>query len=288
MISRRHFFVSGTCAICSMAAFRGFAKEPGVTCVEAEGFFLCSTPPITSSLNISELSNRSDAKDILEYRNGPNGEPDIDLYATARNAFRWKKSDSVASSSGRIAISVGFLDGNSWQQEAVKKYAPEWTRLGAAIEVVFTDKNPLIRISFTEKNHSSTGRNALGVSKHEPTMHLLNVSTADHPLVVQRVIMHEFGHGLLTMGHEQKHPDAGFAWNESEIVKDTGWSLSAVRENITSVYGKDSVCRASAGYDPDSIMHYPIKANWNKAGRVVQYNTIPSAGDIECARSIYS
>jgi hypothetical protein len=100
-------------------------------------------------------------------------------------------------------------------------------------------------------------------------------------------VIHEFGHGVMTLGHEHKHPDAGFHWREGEIVRDTGWSLNDVRVNITSVYGREMVCDGAAGYDVKSIMHYPIKPNWVESGQAIPLNTVLSPGDIACAKSVY-
>lgn len=290
MPTRRGFLHGLGCAICGGLAGSGLhgRSAEAQPAPSADGFFFCETPQITDLVSLAELAADGDDPEIIQFSNRP-GEPvEIDLYATARRALRWKKRDGLPNDANLVVLSIGFVDGDAWQQDAVKSHAAEWLRHGIAMDFVFTQERPLIRISFTRKNFSSTGRNALSVGAASATMFLKDVQRTSSEAVVRRVVLHEFGHGAMTMGHEQKHPDAGFQWNEDAIIADTGWSRGDVRSNITSIYGRESVCRGAEGYDSTSVMHYPIKSSWTRDGRTVPYNTTLSPGDIACALSVYS
>ena len=100
----------------------------------------------------------------------------------------------------------------------------EWLRHGMPLDFVYSQDRPHIRISFTRSDKSEYGRNALNIGASSATMLLKDCQrqNATGEVVGGDVVIHEFGHGVMTLGHEHKHPGADFRWREDEIVRDTG------------------------------------------------------------------
>lgn len=85
----------------------------------------------------------------------------------------------------------------------------------------------------------------------------------------RRVVLHEWGH-VLGLLDEVMNPKCPLTWIESEIVKgyqEIGYSLSDAQDLYDMEYGHAVYYPseiASYGWDPTSIMMYPIEKNWNE------------------------
>lgn len=175
---------------------------------------------------------------------------------------------------GKI-LKVGFLDGTTAQQAAVKTYAPEWSK-SANIGLAFPAAGPFdIRISFNANNGawSYVGTDCIGVAAQYPTMNL-GWQSAD-------VIWHEFGHALGLM-HEQQSPFGGICWDTAQVIQSlsgppNNWSVPMIYWNVITPLNVASVI--GNAYDPLSIMHYGIPSAWTCNKKAIAGGKVLSPSD---------
>lgn len=285
-LSRRSFMAGCSCAVGASL----FADNKAVADDDPVSWFFCETPQITGVTDLLEIQQYLDFSEpgLMEFKNDQSSLA-FDLYGLAFKTKRWRNTDGVFSQSGILTLRVGFVDGDGWQQGAVKDNVQGWLGQGLPINLIF-EKNLEdceIRISFTLGNRSEYGRDAKRVGQTAPTMHLKRCAKGQPDVRIRAVVLHEFGHAVFALGHEHQHPDADLAWRVDKISADTGWPAARVREQITEVYSRGYTCSGSRSYDRLSIMHYPIKPSWVKMGVEIPDSTELSAGDVACARSVY-
>jgi hypothetical protein len=266
---------------------------------QAADDFICMTPQITdhdrvTNVQMTKFLNR-DGTVVLD-RGGPVEAVTLEDFQLAFGGDAWQLSDSLPGGDGKIRIGVAFLDGNSFQKQAVIKYASEWLVPAGAGKVAFVFENNQrnhIRVTFNAPinfNQSMIGRQAtLITDPAAPTMHLGDVRE-DMPLErVRSVIRHEFGHAL-GLRHEHQHPAGGIQWNKPVVLaelKRYGWDAQKVQRNIFDVFATSYMCQGAPNFDPRSIMMYPISAGWTLDGYTVGQNTQIIPGDLQCVHSLY-
>jgi hypothetical protein len=196
-------------------------------------------------------------------------------------------------------LRVKFLDGNPAVIAKVKKDAEVWEQF-ANIDLVFvTAGEAEIRVSFKYKGSwSLVGKRSLTYSS-DGTKGFSNNSgasmnfgwfdagTSDEE--IRRVTLHEFGHALGLL-HEHQNLNRTFEWNLpvvfNHFMNELGWSRAEVQEQVIDRYGANTEY-SNRAYDPYSIMHYEIPAEFIKKGRAVGNNTNLSAGDKTLIREMY-
>lgn len=265
----------------------------------AEAFFICDTPQITTiDLNVY-AAPASDGGAIGINPSPPAETIRLDPYTTAQQQLRWRPQDVQAvTSDGRPIVRIGFADGSDWQQAQVRTLSEQWRSHTIGVDFEFVDRNKKaeITISFAGgTNWSKTGRESRSVSYGgTPTMFLPHVRQDQPAATWRRVVLHEFGHGVMTFGHEHRHADAGLKFKSASYIRDAinamlggnSWTIDKVQTNITNPpYSSSRTCTA---YDTRSIMHYPIQADWLIAGTPVPYpETTLSERDVQCAMKVY-
>jgi hypothetical protein len=211
----------------------------------------------------------------------------INDFGVAQLAHRWRRSDGNTPNSGKIALGVGFLNGDSGQHERFKSAVKNWadSEVGQYISFDFAapaDKRQ-IRVTFDAKgNWSYVGRGNLSVAKSAPTMNLQNMQPD--------VIIHEMGHAL-GLQHEHNHPRANIAWDKVVVKREMaalGWSDADCETNIFAKYDDRYVCVGSPNFDKHSIMIYPIPTRWTKNGFSATPSSNISEGDRKCLQGLYS
>jgi serralysin len=201
--------------------------------------------------------------------------------AAGRSNLFWNKKN---------VLRVGFLDGSPFLKAQVHKYAVTWNPCGN-IKFEFSDRGPFdIRVSFTPdgRSWSYIGNDAKSVPENEPTMNFgwFDENTTD--VEFRRTILHEFGHALGLI-HEHQSPAADIKWNEPAVYnyywEKFKWSKDRVKENIFKRY--EATQTQYTVYDPSSIMHYPIPAEFRIDGVSIALNTNLSPMDIAFVHQIY-
>lgn len=214
------------------------------------------------------------------------------LVKQARGATRgvaWQRARWPAESD----ISISFLDGDPAVHQRVKDVARTWVKQGggpARLTFQFrTDtKATNIRIAFQKGGSwSRVGTTCKRVAHAFPTMNLgwLTPESTDEEL--RAVVLHEFGH-VLGLIHEHLSPAQQIVWNKTVIYDELriqGWSREQVDLNMFSIWsGKET---NHTEVDKDSIMMYPIPAQWTQNGFIVGLNTVLSKTDRDFAAQLY-
>lgn len=187
-------------------------------------------------------------------------------------------------------LQVTFLEGPLEVQQRVIFYAQQWSNYANIGFAFMQDPNAPIRISFQEGfSESYIGVSALYIPKHEPTMNLW-LTPFDSEEEYSKVVLHEFGHALGLI-HEHQSPASGIQWNRKAVLKELtspkfGWTKEDVQENIFERLAI-SQTQFYTGFDPYSIMIYPIPARWTLNGFSVDANSTLSPTDKRYIRTLY-
>jgi hypothetical protein len=168
-------------------------------------------------------------------------------------------------------LRVGFLDGTSEQKAIVEEYANEWTKYANLSFDFNTSDTPAdIRITFNVNlgSFSFIGVDALSQDFNQRTMNLGWIVPSESERTKKSTIIHEFGHAIGCL-HEHQHPLAGIDWNKEKVYEDLAqppneWPPEVVDHNLFERY--DENITAFSKFDLDSIMIYPIPAQWTNDG----------------------
>jgi hypothetical protein len=195
---------------------------------------------------------------------------------TEELALAWRKNWQP----GQELI-IRFLDGDHRLHRRVEDYANAWLE-HANLAFVFGNRaKPEIRITFRGRDYwSQVGTDALRVGHTDPTMQLGGLD-ADGPVTItRRVVLHEFGHAIGCI-HEQASPAAAIPWDAEKVYRyyrdQQGWNAEKTYRNVLLRYSaRDAVF---GGFDPDSIMQYPVPGFLTKGGFSIGWNNDLSVGD---------
>jgi len=190
----------------------------------------------------------------------------------------------------RKVLRVRFLDGSEFLMAKVRYYAQFWSDY-ANIRFEFKETGLSdIRVSFNPDGSSWSyiGNSAKGVDESEPTMNFGWFNESTTAVEFRRTILHEFGHALGLI-HEHQSPGATINWNKPVVYKyyweHFRWNQSLVDSAIFAKYSKART--QYTAYDPTSIMHYPIPAEFTTDGTSVGWNTKLSKMDIDFIKNKY-
>jgi serralysin len=188
------------------------------------------------------------------------------------------------------SLRVKFIGGSDFVRAKVRYYSQTWSNY-ANIRFVFVESSPSdIRISFDFDNSSWSyiGTGAKSVSDSKPTMHFGWFDNNTSENTFRRTVLHEFGHALGLI-HEHQSPSSGINWNKQAVYEyykeHFEWNKKVVDENIFDKY-KARQTRYST-YDPQSIMHYPIRKDFTTDGTSVGWNDHLSKSDLEFIKMLY-
>jgi hypothetical protein len=191
-------------------------------------------------------------------------------------------------------ITISFLDGDPALQERVKEAAMAWVAPGMANLTFDFRKNTNktdVRISFQYEGSWSmigtTCRNQTDLS--QPTMNFGWLQPNTSSQEVNRVVLHEFGH-MLGLIHEHQSPGGKIRWNRKQVIHDLGegsnhWSLAQTEFNMFKPYKRSETNYTQL--DPQSIMMYPIPANWTLNGFLTGMNNELSQTDCSFIHQVY-
>ncbi len=189
--------------------------------------------------------------------------------------------------SDRDTLHVCFLDGEPALQRKVEQFARQWCEY-ANIKLVFDNApHAEIRISFRYAGSwSFVGVDALdeNIPLDQPTMNFGWLTTSTPNDEVSRVVLHEFGHALGLI-HEHQNPAAAIPWNKEVVYEyysgpPNNWTKEQIDVNLFQLYSAQLT--AYSAFDPDSIMLYPIPAEFlTDPAQAVGWNRTLSETDKE-------
>lgn len=170
-------------------------------------------------------------------------------------------------------IKIGFIGGTAAQKAKVRAVYAQW-KLSANLEFIYPDSGPWdIRVAFQAGGGawSYVGSDARYVQSG-PTMNL--------GFDQQGTYEHEAGHSL-GMVHEQQLEN-GVCYNEANVIQDlsgppNNWSVEQIRFNVLNYHKPADII--TSGYDPTSIMHYPIPGRWTCNGVAIPGGKVISPQD---------
>jgi hypothetical protein len=278
--SRRAFVLGGAC--CAAHAFSGeLASAQGRP-------FVCGTvdrsPGGDSAMQIRRYSAEAGVdraavqKAVEEFKLTP--------YGAARLSDRWRRGDGLTPNSGVITLGIHFLDGPEASRATVRRAASAWLAgdLGKRMAFRFDVPRQLCQIAITFntiRNASIVGRESAKYAQTHATMDLADLD--------DYVIQHEFGHAI-GLQHEHQHPGAGIRWNRANVIADMarqGWTRTMVKQNIFDRLSRHYACVGDPGFDPESIMLYPIPSHWTENGFSSGENVSISKRDRRCIEGLY-
>ncbi len=174
-----------------------------------------------------------------------------------------------------ITLKVSFLNGTDWQKSKVKQYAVVWSQYANVKFDFLAQGMGDIRVSFDKKgSYSYIGSDAKNKNNRTEAQ-------------LKSVILHEFGHTLGLL-HEHMNPLSNIKWNKPVVyayyLQYDGWNKDMVDKQVFDRY---SVTMTNKSYDPKSIMHYPIPANFTEDGYAVGENYDLSDNDKKLAAELY-
>jgi hypothetical protein len=196
------------------------------------------------------------------------------------NELMWEKGTT---------LKIRFVERRSDKLERrIMEVAEEWITLtGANLTMTRVDDEPSdIRISFAPTGSWSYLGTDAAKYPNTPTMNFGWLHDGSDDTELRRVVLHEFGHALGLI-HEHQNPEVTIQWNKEAVYEELKgtWSRAKIDHNLFAAHDRRSV--TTQGYDPKSIMHYPIPARWTHGGGVVLKNHDLSPGDIELIRTAY-
>jgi hypothetical protein len=190
-------------------------------------------------------------------------------------------------------LKVQFLEGTPVQKSIVKKYATKWMA-HANLKFDFTPSRQPgdIRVTFNENlgSWSYIGVDALAEEPNSATLNLGWILPTETEKVKMNTIIHEFGHSIGCL-HEHQHPLGGIKWNKKKVYEDLAkppnkWDKKTVDHNLFERY--DANITAYSKFDPNSVMMYPIPAEWTLDGKAVGFDKNGlSQGDTSFIKNMY-
>jgi hypothetical protein len=180
-------------------------------------------------------------------------------------------------------ITVEFMGGSQRSRKIAELAFTEWEPLiGLSLKPVRRWGD--VRVAFTRGAGawSYIGTDCLTVNRAEPTM---NLGWDDLPTA-----MHEVGH-MLGLVHEHQNPLGRIPWNVENVVADYSgppnwWDRATIQANVLNVL--DASTLTNGGFDPTSIMLYPIPARHVlDPAYVVGVNRAISSGDKALVKRLY-
>lgn len=195
--------------------------------------------------------------------------------AAIERDYKWQNGETIR---------VKFLNGDSFLQNKVKKYANQWMQYAnIRFEYVESYQYADIKVAFKwrgdEGSWSLLGTICRYQSQNEPSTNFGWFSRSTAESEFSRTILHEFGHAL-GLGHEHQHPLNDIKWNKPlvyMIYAQQGWNKEMVDRNLFEKLSKNSTNYSA--YDKNSIMHYPIERYLTTNGYSVGWNTVLSYTD---------
>ena len=250
-----------------------------VLCVALPG---CSTVPTSEPVDACPVADRDVRRSSCA---AVRGKPLMaGLFAWAEGKRLWNEVNE----SGQVVVTVAFLDGSEKQKAKAWQRFATIDSLAPGLEFVRVASGGDIRVSFACSGHwSYVGTWARRIPQGKATMNL-ELSSGDSDTEWDRVGHHEVLHAI-GFGHEHQSPLASIPWNEAKVVafyqRTQGWSEQQVREQVLDPAYVEELL--TSGFDPQSIMMYPVPAELTDGKLVVGWNTTITERDKQLIAEAY-
>jgi serralysin len=189
-------------------------------------------------------------------------------------------------------LKIKFLEGDPDVIRKVKEKFNLWLPHAKNIKYEYvTDGRSDVRITINQDDPTSwsgIGQEILDTPQDEATMHYgwFDRNTPDEEF--ERTAVHEMGHTLGFI-HEMNLPALNIDWDEEKVYRwyeeNQNWDRDTTYHNVFVRYSRQ-VTQYSE-YDPISIMHYWIPAEFLKSGKEISGGNKLSQLDKEFARQLY-
>lgn len=172
----------------------------------------------------------------------------------------------------------------------IEFYSKEWEEW-TGIKFNFTNdpsSEIRIRINALSVHESYIGKDALKIGNLLTETMKLGIGIETNESSIKRTILHEFGHALGCI-HEHQSPSSSIKWDEPAVIRCCalgGWDKAKVRHNIFGRYTSSEITNSK--FDKNSIMIYPIPADWTIDGYSVGWNNRLSDFDKKFIKRAYS
>jgi serralysin len=178
-------------------------------------------------------------------------------------------------------LKVYFLDGDPAINDRVIAMANTWNKYGS-IKFVKTNNRSDAQIKTTYLRPGYWSHVGTICLRKDTSMCLQDIDITPDSATFKRVVLHEFGHALGFM-HEHQSYLQNIKWDSARVYSyykgpPNRWSKEKIDRNIFARLSKEET--NFSGYDPHSIMHYPIPKEFTLDGLQVDWNTELSDSDI--------
>lgn len=208
--------------------------------------------------------------------------------AVTINNARITAAHSIGDDPNVWEIGVDFDGGDSALHTFVLTTVEQWERvLDGKIRFKASGDTRALKVKFSGADQYVAKTRTI----HIPTAKYYNDTRPGMKDAAVNMVLHEFGHAF---GFEHEHFSdsckALFDFKSAEFIAGKiggDWKDTTVKNQIT--VGKSvRVCGNAHGCDLNSVMIYPIDANWTKSGISARRNTKLSKHDIACVRKLYN
>lgn len=223
----------------------------------------CNEESITSDIYSENKSSETEKFCVDAFLPGDNLhtselDKEVSGYGVTTIIKKWNPGDT---------IKIKFLNGSSYLQDKVRKYASEWLQFAnLTFKYVTADQYADIKINFDNsgKSWSYVGTDSKYISQQSPSLNFGWFTDFTPENELSKTILHEFGH-VLGLHHEHQNPNSNIKWNKPVVYAyfegaPNYWNKDQVDFEIFNKYSK-ALTNYSA-FDKHSIMLISFPASF--------------------------